>query len=138
VGFTLFIGHEGPRVGIGYSSTLSRTSALDRGGGSALRPGHIHPRERPGTHCTGGKVGPRAGLDRCGKPRLHRVSIPGTSSPYPVAIPTTLPGPPREDVGHAKRFTASQCVIINTNFDSRRGFKPWATQARRLSLLTFI
>ena len=27
------------------------------------------PRERPGTHCTGGWVGPRAGLDRCGKSR---------------------------------------------------------------------
>jgi hypothetical protein len=25
------------------------------------------PRERPGTHCTGGWVGPGAGLDRCGK-----------------------------------------------------------------------
>ena len=27
----------------------------------------LYPRERPGTHCTGGWVGPRAGLDRCGK-----------------------------------------------------------------------
>ena len=25
------------------------------------------PRERPGTHCIGGWVGPRAGLDVCGK-----------------------------------------------------------------------
>jgi hypothetical protein len=45
---------------------------------------HIHDhgttRERPGTHCTGGWVGPRAGLDRCGKSRLHRDSIPGPSS----------------------------------------------------------
>jgi len=38
-------------------------------------------RERPGTHCAGGWVGPRAGLDRCGKSRLHRDSIPGPSSP---------------------------------------------------------
>jgi hypothetical protein len=38
-------------------------------------------------------VGPRAGLDRCGKSRLHRDSVPGPSSPYPVAIPTELPGP---------------------------------------------
>ena len=28
-----------------------------------------YPRERPGTHCTGGWVGTRAGLDRCGKSR---------------------------------------------------------------------
>ena len=35
--------------------------------GSASRPGRSLPRERLGTHCTGGLVGPRAGLDRCGK-----------------------------------------------------------------------
>jgi hypothetical protein len=29
----------------------------------------LYPRERPGTHCTGGWVGLRAGLDRCGKSR---------------------------------------------------------------------
>jgi hypothetical protein len=33
------------------------------GVGSAPRPGRLYPRERPGTHCTGGWVGPRAGLD---------------------------------------------------------------------------
>ena len=33
-------------------------------------------------------MGPRAGLDRCRKSRLHRDSIPGPSSPSPVAIPT--------------------------------------------------
>jgi len=27
------------------------------------------PRERPGTHCLGGRLGPRAGLDLCGKSR---------------------------------------------------------------------
>jgi len=27
------------------------------------------PRERPCTHCTGGWVGPRTGMNRCGKPR---------------------------------------------------------------------
>jgi len=39
------------------------------------------PRERPGTHCTGGWVGARAGLDGCGKSRPHRDSVPGPSSP---------------------------------------------------------
>ena len=70
------------------------TTALDRGEGSAARPGRsLPPGERPGTHRTGGWVGPRAGLDRCAKSRPHRDSIPGSSSPQPVAIPTTLPGP---------------------------------------------
>jgi len=39
--------------------------ALERVEGSASP----YPLERPGTHCTGGWVGPRAGLDRCGKSR---------------------------------------------------------------------
>ena len=29
----------------------------------------LYPREKPGTCCTGGWVGPRVGLDRCGKSR---------------------------------------------------------------------
>ena len=67
--------------------------ALEGGEGSASRPGRSLPRKRHGTHCTGGWVGPRAGLDRCGKSRHHRDSIRGPSSPWPVAIPTELPGP---------------------------------------------
>ena len=42
---------------------------------STPRP-HFTPGERPGTHFKGGLVGPRAGLDRCGKSRPHRNSIP--------------------------------------------------------------
>jgi hypothetical protein len=30
-------------------------------------PRPLYPRERPGTHCTGGWVGPRACVDGCGK-----------------------------------------------------------------------
>jgi hypothetical protein len=48
-----------------YSSYSFTTSALDGGEWSASRPGRAFtPGERtPGTHCTGGWVGPRAGLD---------------------------------------------------------------------------
>jgi hypothetical protein len=46
---------------------------------SASRP--LYPLERPGTHCIEGWVDPRAGMDRCGKSRPHRDSIPGPSSP---------------------------------------------------------
>ena len=35
-------------------------------------------------------MGPRAGLDWCGKTRPHRHSIPGPCSPYRVAVPTEL------------------------------------------------
>jgi hypothetical protein len=55
-------------------------------------PRPLYPPERPSTHCTGGWVSPRAGLDGCGKSRptgirypertarsewLHRLSYPG-------------------------------------------------------------
>jgi len=39
-------------------------------------PATLYPRERTGTHFTGGRVGPRAGLDGR-KFRPHRDSIPG-------------------------------------------------------------
>jgi len=35
-----------------------------------------YPRERLGTHCTGGWVGPRAGLDWCGKSRPTGIRFP--------------------------------------------------------------
>jgi hypothetical protein len=36
-------------------------------GGQRHAPATLPPRKRPGTHCIRGWVGPRAGLDRCGK-----------------------------------------------------------------------
>ena len=45
--------------------------------GQRHAPAALYPLERPGTHCTGGWVGSRAGVDRCGKSRTHRDSIPG-------------------------------------------------------------
>jgi hypothetical protein len=44
-------------------------------------PRPLYPQERLGTHCIGGWVGPRAGLDVCEKSRPHGDSIPGPSSP---------------------------------------------------------
>jgi hypothetical protein len=37
--------------------------------GECDAPAVFYPRKRPGTHCTGGWVGHRAGLDRCEKSR---------------------------------------------------------------------
>ena len=65
-----------------------------RGKRSASSSGRFYPRERPGTHCTGGWVGPRAGLDRCGKSRSHRDLILGPSNPsqslYWLSYPAQL------------------------------------------------
>jgi len=51
-------------------------------------PQPLYLRERPGTHCTGGWVGARAGLDGCGKSRLPSGFNPRTVQR--VAIPTEL------------------------------------------------
>jgi len=52
-------------------------------------------------------VGPRAGLDRCGKSCPHKDSIPGPSSPYPVSIPIMLPGPHFVEYAEINRPLAS-------------------------------
>ena len=72
---------EGPEGEQKYSSTLSLTSALNAVGGQRYAPAALPPGNRPGTHCTGGWVDPRAGLDGCGKSRPHRDSIPRTVQP---------------------------------------------------------
>jgi len=73
--------HEGPERRYRYSSTLYLTSALDGWWVVSATPRPLYPRERPGTHCVGGWVGLRAGLDRCGKSPPRRDSNPGPSSP---------------------------------------------------------
>jgi hypothetical protein len=67
----LKLSHYTPRRRLwerGYSSYSFSTTALNGGEWSASRPGLALPplpRERtPGTHCTGGWVGPSAGLDK--------------------------------------------------------------------------
>jgi len=44
--------------------------------GQRHAPAAPYPRERPVTHCTGGWVGPRAGLDWCGKSRPTGIRSP--------------------------------------------------------------
>jgi hypothetical protein len=64
-----------------WAQTFSLTSVLE--GGECLRQASaiLTPGNRHGTHCTGGWVVRRAGLDAYGKSRPHSVSIPGPSSP---------------------------------------------------------
>ena len=49
--------------------------------GQRHAPAVPYPRERPGTHCTGGWVGLRAGLDRCGKSHLTGIRSPDRPGP---------------------------------------------------------
>ena len=69
-----------PRRWVEVQLYSSMTAALEGGEWSAARSDRTLLRERPGTHCTGGWLGPRAGLDGL-KISPHRVMIPGPSSP---------------------------------------------------------
>jgi hypothetical protein len=69
-------GHEGPE---GEYSSFNLDARWGWVVSATLRP--LYPRERPVTHCMVGWVGPRAGVNRCGKSRRRRDSIPGSSSP---------------------------------------------------------
>ena len=60
-------GHEGPEGEWMYSFTLPSTSGGGCGQVVNDTPRPLYPQERPGAHCIEGWVGPRAGVDRCGK-----------------------------------------------------------------------
>ena len=59
-------------------------------GGQLYAPASLPQGKGAGTCCIGGWVGPRARLDGCGKSHPHRDSIPGPTSPWPVAVPFPL------------------------------------------------
>jgi len=67
-------GREGPKGEERYSSTLSLPSALDGVGGQLHAPAASYLRGQD-THCTGGWVGPRAGLDGRGNSRIKKVFV---------------------------------------------------------------
>ena len=69
-------------------------------------PRPLYHRERPGTHCTGGWVGPRTDLDVCGKSRPHRDSIPVPSSPTALS----RPGPPS-----SIKFSEIKSLLLKPN-----------------------
>jgi hypothetical protein len=73
--FHSITGHEGPRRGVEEQFCSFSTSTLGRLGVQHQVSAAL-PRKRPATHCTGGWVGPRAGLDVCEKYRSHQDSIP--------------------------------------------------------------
>jgi hypothetical protein len=60
--FHLITGHDDPQREYRHIYTFSLTSALDGVSGQRHVPAAL-PLERPGTHCTGGWVGPRVSHD---------------------------------------------------------------------------
>jgi hypothetical protein len=59
-----------------------------RVGGKGHAPINSHPGQRPNTHFTRERVGPRVGMDGRGKFRPHRNSIP--DRPYLLCAPLDL------------------------------------------------
>ena len=53
-------------------------------------PRPLYPQERPGTHCTGGWVDPRADLDRCGKSVAICYRGPQCHCLIPYKFPNTI------------------------------------------------
>jgi hypothetical protein len=68
-----------PKGELRNSPTLSLTSVLDRGGPSTSRSGLFTPRKEI-RYPLYRRLGPRAGLNGCGKCRPHRDLMPGPSA----------------------------------------------------------
>ena len=56
-------------------------------------PDALYPRDRPVTHCTGGRAGPRSGLDKCGNFRLPPGFDPRTVQPVASRYTDYATGP---------------------------------------------
>ena len=112
-------GHEGPEGERMYSSTLPSSSALDVGGWSTPHPGRFTPRERPGTQCTGGWVGPRVGVDECGKYCPIGIRSPDRPARSAVATLTELsrtPWPKYIYIYESQmRMLQRRCIISSTS-----------------------
>jgi hypothetical protein len=80
------------------------TTVLEGGEGSGSRPGRSLTRERPNTHCTGGWVGPRVGLDRCVKSCPPLGFDPQTVQPVASRYTDYATRPTRIWVSSTKRF----------------------------------
>ena len=74
--------------------------ALEGVRGQCHPPAALYLRERPGTHCTGGRVGPKAGLYRCGKSRLQPGFDPRTVQSIESRYTIPAHTPPLYDVRH--------------------------------------
>ena len=116
-------------------------------GGEPLAPAALPPGKKPDAHCAGVSVGPRAGLDGCGKSRPHRNSIPGTSNPSRVIITTAAKWAIAYlftcwwgETSHSSCWDISVSIGTKQHSDSAAGWQPGNTDSvpykgRCLSLL---
>jgi len=110
-------GHESPEM---YSFYSFFNIGAIRGVVNAT-PRPLYPRERSRTHCIGGWVGPRTGLNGCGKSRHRR-----GSNPEPSLFRLSYTGPQRKT---AMKFKNASVFYVKPNTDSytvgtKRNYKP--------------
>ena len=104
----------GPEGGQWYSSTFRSPRHQKGVSGKQHVPAAFYPRERHGTHFTGGWVGPRADLD--GRKISSSLGFdPGPSSPQSVAIKTELPGP---NLKTNRPIYVTSALILNITISS--------------------
>jgi hypothetical protein len=76
-------------------------------------PRPLYPRERPGTHCTGGWLGPRAGLDVC---EFHQQYIIFMYRPVILTKTSEIPHDCYHNIiMYVYRYILSLYVIYNTS-----------------------
>ena len=83
--------------------------------GQRHAPAVLPPGKKPGTHCTGGWVGPRASLDGCEKLGHHRGSFPDrtalSESLYRLSHPD-----PRHSIPRVLYVRQCFCSVINGQY----------------------
>src|SRR5215469_15988896 len=87
-------------------------------------PWPLYPRERPGTHCIGGWVGTRDGLDGCGKSCPTGIRYPDRPALSESLDRLSYPGPLEFRYRNADNSLArptSRCILFdgeNISFDA--------------------
>ena len=92
-----------------YSSTLSWPRYWKGVSGQQHAPAVLYPRERPGTHCIGGWMGPRAVLDRCRKFRPPPPGFDSRTVQSVASLYTAWATRPTTDLGGQFEFSGSTC-----------------------------
>jgi len=93
--------------------------ALEGGEGSAHTLAALYPWERPSTQCTGGWVGPRADLDRCGKSRPPPGFDPRTVQPVASHYTDWATRPTIWSVGWPKTMANNCHTVCQTTVEDR-------------------
>ena len=87
-------------------------------GGQRHAPAALPPGKRPGTHCTGGWVGRRAGLEGCGKISPPTgIRSPDRSARRKPLYRLSYPGPSGLDVWSKKKILAPPVGRMNDFWD---------------------